>query len=383
MTLPFQHRSAQSMCLSYGRKFAFLYRFVGLLLITNLVIAAVVLSHSSTTLAGTWRDFGHRWELLSLLFGLLACLNLALLVAFALLRRHYLQPIQQFLIRITPVRPQTSLRRAAQDFAQLLHHVCHLDQEQHALRRKLSIAQARLEYLAGTHGQLNHCAVDETYTVFETIQAYAQYLEDMVLAKRADEAVRYDYDEVCEAAGNLHFLMQGMQLLLERDRGLDRSVPLPCDVGKVLGEFLVQSTASLERRSMKLTSRHFPENMTICTHEPLLRHLLWAMLFACVRYAEDDSTLHIEGREGESRVELRFFVSHSNPAALSSGERKAYLAALTNSDHSVHMFTHAISQHPNILIAGKLAAAIGGVIDCIPQGPYCCMLALDLPRSGA
>lgn len=314
---------------------------------------------------------------------LLLLFNAGLITAYVLLRHAYVKPARVILAQAQRLDPpaKASLRHTAREFSQLIHVAVTLAREHETLRRQLGHAQQHIEHLLRQQRQLQCGAVGETGHVFRTIHMYAQYLEDMILAKRADADLRYDYDEVCEAATNLQCLMGGMQALLEQEsRG--RLLYSACDVGDVLGRFLVQITPALERRSMRITSRQFPVRLPIRTDEPLLRHALWALLYACLRYAEEDSTLHIEGREESEQVVLRFFVTHSNPAALSLGEREAYLSALTNSDHSVHMFAHVIGQHPNMQLSARIAAALVGTVDCLPQGPYCCMLELRLP-SGA
>lgn len=309
---------------------------------------------------------------------LLLIFNAGLIAAYVLLRREYVYPARLILAQAQQLTPQTSLRHTAREFSHLIHAALTLARDHETLRRQLGGAQQHIEQLLRQQHRLQCGAVGETGHVFRTIHLYAQYLEDMILAKRADADMRYDYDEVCEAAANLQCLMGGMQALLEYEsRGhlfLSR-----CDVGDVLGRFLVQLTPALERRSMRITSHRFPASLAVCTDEPLLRHALWALLYACLRYAEADSTLHIEGKDEVDEVALRFFVTHSNPAAISLGEREAYLSALTNSDHSVHMFAHVIGQHPNMQLAGRIAAALGGTVDCLPQGPYCCMLEWRLP----
>lgn len=311
---------------------------------------------------------------------LLLLFNVGLISAHIVMRCVYVHPARLILAQAQLLTPQASLRHTAREFSQLIHAAIALTREHEALRRQLGSAQQHIEQLLHRQHRLQCSAAGETSHVFRTIHLYAQYLEDMVLTKRADADMRYDYDEVCEAATNLQCLMGGMQALLEyENRG--HLLSARCDVGDVLGRFLVQLTPALERRSMRITSHRFPTALPLYTDESLLRHTLWALLYACLRYAEEDSTLHIEGREGATQVTLRFFVTHSNPAALSLGERAAYLSALTNSDHSVHMFAHAVSQHPNLQLAGRIVASLGGTVDCLPQGPYCCMLELCLPSS--
>lgn len=359
----------------------FICWFFSFLLMANVVTGLMVAQDSlyvTTTSGGASLPFVEPSSLLVIL-------NVALIGMFILLRMEYLQPASRIAaeasrLKLAPASHRYNLKRTAQEFSLLIQHALSLRDEQDKLHRQFTQAQLTIETLMRSHRRLNHGAFHETLHVFRTIQSYAQYLEDMVLAKRADETVRYDYDEVCEAAGNLQFLMEGMSHLLQEDSGTTERRLSMCDAGSVLGQFLVHITPSLERRAMRITSRHFPKELFLYTQEPLLRHLLWALLYVCLRYAEDDSTLNIEGKDGRERVTIRFFVTHSNPAALSVGERDAYLSALTNSDHSIHMFAHALSQHPNMQIASKLAAALNGVVDCVPQGPYCCMLELTLPK---
>lgn len=315
----------------------------------------------------------------------IVAINLFLLLLFFILRHEYILPARRIVRESSKLQGSsqaegTSLRDTAVEFSRFIENALTIVRDRNHLTVELNAAHERIRMLM--HGQqgLAHQTLKESQHLFSTIDAYADYLEELVASDLLNDGVRYDYDEVTEASQNLRFLIQGMIHVVQIEtqaRALKRQ---HTDISLLLGRYLMHLTPVLERRSMRVSSAKCCETLPLSSDESVLGHALWAMLTTCMRYAEADTCLHIDGRSDAEAVYLRFYVNVSSPSALSSRERDAYLNALATTEDSVHMFHHTMQQYPNFQLAMRLAAALGGSAECVPDGDYCCILTLTLPH---
>jgi hypothetical protein len=240
----------------------------------------------------------------------------------------------------------------------------------------------RMRSLAETQQMLTHHASEQAWRLCTHIRAYGQYLDEFSRHSGGYENLGYDVDELQEAAEHLHFLMQGAGLLLEYESGARRAARERCDLSGILTRFLARLTPMLERRAMRIVSDHCPAVFSLHSDPAVLAHVVWAMLIACLYYARDDSSLHIEVAAVDGVATLRLYVTRCDPAALSPEEREAYLSTRLQAPDT-HMFAHVLARHPNTLFAERLAGIIQGTIRCEPEGPYRAVLALSLPGDSA
>ena len=314
-------------------------------------------------------------------------LNILLLLIFYLVYREYIAPAKRIIAESGKLgglhllgTEMLSFRHAALEFSSFVDNALILAHDREKLTRELSDAHTRIKVLMHSQQGMCHQTLRESQHLFTTIDAYADYLEELVVSDLVEDVVRYDYDEVTEAAQNLRFLIQGMTHVVQIETHIRPLKRQHTDISLLLGRYLMHLTPVLERRAMRVSSLKCSETLPLTSDESVLGHILWAMLTTCLHYAENDTCLHIEGYSSPEHVQLRFFVNVSSPSALSQRERDAYLKALASSEEEVHMFHHTMLQYPNMQLAFRLAEALGGMVACIPEGDYRCVLSITLPH---
>ena len=314
-------------------------------------------------------------------------LNLLLIALFIIVRREYIVPAKRILAESSKLRGHAldeshllSFRDTALEFSQFVDTAITVADDRNKLLGELNNAHSRIKLLMHSQNGLCHQTLKESQNLFTTIDAYADYLEELVVSDLVEDGVRYDYDEVTEAAGNLRFLIQGMMSVVQIETQMRTLKRQHTDIALLLGRYMMHLTPALERRAMRISSAKCSETLPLASDELILGHILWAMLTTCLHYAENDTCLHIDGFATSDDVQLRFYVNVSSPSTLSTRERDAYLNALAATDENVHMFGHTMQQYPNMQLASRLVQVLAGHIECIPEGDYRCVLALRLPH---
>ena len=74
---------------------------------------------------------------------------------------------------------------------------------------------------------------------------------------------------------------------------------------------------------------------------------------------------------------LAFVVTRLCPSTIAPQSRLEFLRERESGD--VHLFAHALAEHPNMLLAALLAEQQGVDLEIQPISPYRCALTLYLP----
>lgn len=321
-----------------------------------------------------------------LALAIVAVFNILLIALYVWVRREFILPAIHILTESTKLNSlfsrasNTSLRSSALEFTCLIDTAVNIAQDRDKLLSDLHSAQTRIQHLMQTQQGMCYQTLSESLHLFTTVDAYAAYLEELVAAELIRDGVREDYDEVTEASQNLRFLIQGMTYVVQIETHLKALKHQHTDISMLLGRLLMQITPILERRAMKINSARCLETLPYMGDETILAHTLCALLTTCMHYAENDTTLHVEGYSHATATELRFFVTVSSPNSLSIQEREAFMKAMESGDDAVHMFHHTMMQYPNMQLAERLASVLGGSVACVTDGDYCCKLSLTLPH---
>lgn len=320
-------------------------------------------------------------------------INISLFGAFVWIHRYYVVPLHmimnhadQYKERMTRETFITAysapgLRSVAIEFGQLIAQAMHAEHDREILKSQLEKAQQHINRLSDSCEWMTRQTCAESDKVFRTIRSYAYYLEELIMAHQADDAIRYDYDEVCEVTHNLQFLTQAMTLLFSFENIPQQSKSEFLNISDILSAYLMRISPALERRSMRLNTEQCQLNITLHAPSAIVHHSIWALLYASMHYAADDTVLYIATATRDSSLIMQFNVTDSCPTTLSNQERAGYLQAVVTRDETVNMFAHAMAAHPNVQLASRMAIFMGGSVTCIPTHAHGCTIELKLPMT--
>lgn len=318
-------------------------------------------------------------------------INISLFSAFIWIHKYYVVPLniilnhvghyKERMMRETYISAYSApgLRSIAIEFGQLIGQAIHAEHDREVLKMQLEKAQAHIMKLSESSHWMANQACAESDKVFRTIRSYAHYLEELIIAHQADDTLRYDYDEVCEVTHNLQFLTHAMTLLMTYEQHQEMNEAESCNISNILSAYLMRIAPALERRSMRLNTEQCRLDISLDAPSAMLHHAIWALLYASMHYAADDTTLYIATSHKEDQLNMQFHVTDSCPATLSDHEREGYLQALVSHKDTINMFAHAMAAHPNVQLASRMAAHMGGSVACIPTHAHGCTIEFILP----
>ncbi len=317
--------------------------------------------------------------------------NLCLLVALYALQRHLFTPMagiirQLYSLRVVfqevahPTSPALSMRTIAAEvgrIAQVAHeHYAKQQETAYALKQ----ARGLISQISTQQSAIVSSTSREMMTQYQSVLAYANYLESQIACQSADPDLRYDFDEVSESSFNLKLIAGALNLV----GSTDRTTVTRIDVPQLLQHTMLALAPSLDRRNMKLTTAQVDLGVTALSDPATIAHALWMMLLGTVRYAADESTLRLRClyNRDKSRVLLSIVVSELSPGRLSEEERRTFL------EHqlerlSPHLFADAIRIHGNIQLADMLVTPLDGTLSVLPLTSHSCEICLSLPTAPA
>ena len=308
----------------------------------------------------------------------------ATLVALRLLTPWH--QVQQLLrLRAPPVLAVSPTPPSIGELLFELHSMVHraIDNERRntLLTMQLNEARTQLHTFRKTM-QVAQQAHAHVHTCYQTILSYAEHLEESVLRKKSDPTLRDAYDDVCEDAHHLHVLMQGLSsaeaaMISATQRHIPPSQTLV--IGGLMADILLSAAGSLERRNMKLSSDCFEDGIAVQVAREPVTHMLWLITLAMIRHGAEESTLALtctRSPAGNTAM-LAFVVTRLCPSTIAPQSRLEFLRERESGD--VHLFAHALAEHPNMLLAALLAEQQGVDLEIQPISPYRCALTLYLP----
>ncbi|MBN8543531.1 MAG: hypothetical protein J0M34_04620 [Alphaproteobacteria bacterium] len=251
--------------------------------------------------------------------------------------------------------------------------------EQHNMEYQLELSRKRLQQFEQEQSCITHLTGREVGVHYKQILAYAEYLEERIIARRADPSVRDDYDGVCEQAYNLRLITHAIGLL---NASSANAISQPVNLSTMMQSTLLNVSTMLDRRAMKLNSETWEEGIHIESQPALLQALVMLTLLGTLRLAEDDSMLSVSATETNRSVSIHLRVNLMRPGALTEAERYAFLEqCMYGRSTHVSMFASTLKQHANIQLASLLASRIGAAITIEPIDSHACDVVLELPRT--
>jgi hypothetical protein len=270
-----------------------------------------------------------------------------------------------------------SLNDMAHAISQLAAHLQHT----HAQRRLLEHELERARQLLASHSLQQQTIIATTnrelIEQYQSVVAYAHYLDEYIQRDAADAQLRYDFDDVCESGFNLKLIAQSLEML--RYTSMER---VAVSMNDLLQQTMLALAPALDRRSMTLSTLGMEKTVIAFTDLGVIAHVVWMMLLGSIRYAAAESSLRLrclEVNDGQE-VLLSMVLSELAPGALSPSEREAHLARQL--EHlSAPMFAETIRLHGNIQLAEMLLARLDGQILVHPITAYACEICLYLPAA--
>lgn len=352
---------------------------VSILGIPNLSFAVHLFS--SKVLALPLVKHGVIWLALNLVaLGVLVTIRRLILTPLSRITQHLQQLRNAFAEETGLMQPSSALNvpRLALDIGRFVsfaieHHRKHIEAEQALAKAREVIAQFAREQqaiLTSTHREI---AVQ-----YQSVLAYANYLEEQITANKLDPGLRYDLDDVCESSFNLKLIAGALNMMHAKAAPNLDNVPL----APLMQQTMLALAPALDRRAMKLSTAEVDLSVAARGDAQSLAHVLWMMLLGMIRYAADESTLRIRclhSRDGSEAL-LSIVVSELSATSLTEDERGEHLARRLQ-HLTPHLFAETISIHANIQLANMLVGHAGGHIHVQPLTTTSCEVCMTLPSA--
>lgn len=242
------------------------------------------------------------------------------------------------------------------------------------LQHELEESREMMEQIATQHRIAMMSTNRELVEQYQSVLAYANYLDEHIRSHKSDAQLRYDFDDVCESGFNLKLIAQSLELLRQPGHQL---TPVP--LSTLLKQTIIALAPSLERRVMKLSTAGVDEEVLATTDLRLLSHALWMLLLGTIRYAAEESTLRLcclKTSKGNAIISLG--ISELEPGQLSPEERQAHMVRQLQ-HMTPHMFAETIRMHANAQLAGLMLTRAGGSLSVLPISTHACEISMVLP----
>ena len=378
-----RHRPYPLLMIDMGLSIA-LFLFPNVLMGMSFMRAAAMNSTATPTgLLAHAALFLRVFDLQNILLWVIA--NLILGILFLVLRRNVFYPMLSIIRQMYDmfgaiaqevpknVPAITSMRMIAGDMARmtaLAQEYYHKHQNaQHALiqaRDVLAKITAQQQAMVTTTSR-------EMLAQYQSVLAYANYLEEQIAYQAVDPILRYDFDDVSESSFNLK-LIAGSLELIQRDRPATERIDVPL----LMQQTLLALSASLDRRSMKLTTVEVDLNVMAQSNPAIVAHVLWMMLLGTVRHAADESTLRLRCLYSYDRTRclISIVLSERTTVRLNSTETAPESPIVTP-----EMFAETIRIHGNMQLAELLMQQLDGGIEVLPLTCRACEICLSIPAA--
>lgn len=368
--------------------------FSVLFFLPNMFMATSYLHHAPID-SGSWLAHFSRFveglNLNTLMLWAVANITLALLML--MLRRHVFHPVMHIVscarctLRHLDQSTETTPINAITSMHQLAHYMARMSEiarDYYIKHRDTSLAldQARslIAQINSQQSVMLSTTQREMVTQYQSVLAYANYLEDQIARKAIDPELRYDFDEVSESSFNLKLIAGAFNLIQKKHIPEYANLSIP----QLMQQTMLALAPSLDRRNMKLTTAEVDLHVIAWSDPTMIAHVLWMMLLGTIRYAADESTLRLRclyNRE-KTKCMLSIVISELSPGRLSEDERGAFL--VKQLQHlTPHMFAETIRIHGNIQLAQLLMAQLDGAINVLPLSNHSCEICLTLPATVA
>lgn len=320
-----------------------------------------------------------------------AGINLVTIAILLAVRRHVLTPLRHIIqhlqqVRITfhtetsePEVPGLSLIYVAHDVNRFAAIALDYYRKHQEVSRELEHSRQIIAQFALQQKTTLSSTNREIGEQYQSVLAYANYLEEQIVGNKLDPTLRMDFDDVCESSFNLKLIAGALA-------NLDEDAPPP-SIGIVPLAPLMQKTMlalapSLDRRSMKLTTAGVDESVAAQGDPDIIAHVLWMMLLGMIRYAAAESTLRIRCLHSRDNREamMSIVVSELSASQLPYEALRNYLTRQL-AHLTPQMFADTMRVQGNIQLAEMLLSRIGSKITVMPLTISACEICIVMPSA--
>lgn len=315
-------------------------------------------------------------------------MNLLLVGLLLTLRQYLLLPLMRIIYQLHtalisiaqdnhhPVPALLNMRVIAGDVARFAMLAQEYHRKHQEVSQALEDARSVLAQVTLQQNSLLASTSREIVVQYQSVLAYANYLEEHISSTTTDSTLRYNFDDVCESGFNLKLIADALNLLRSQ-----QTLPVTAiAISDLMQQTMLTLAPSLDRRSMKLTTAEVDTSVHAMSNPAIIAHVLWMLLLGTIRYAADESTLRMRCLYNRERTQaiVSIVVSELSPGQLSENERSAYM--LRQLQHlTPHMFAETIRIHANIQLAELLLQRIEGTISILPLTSHACEMCLIIP----
>jgi hypothetical protein len=318
--------------------------------------------------------------------------NLSLCALLLLLRRHVFQPLHGVAKQLHELVPQPATIQPARyqvwgnirNLTRVTTRMAQLAQEYYVKHREASdaLAKARqlIQQINTQYDVVLHSTHREMVAQYQTVLAYANYLEERIAKQAGSPDLRYDFDDVSESGFNLKLIAGALNLIENANQQQRMDFNLP----EMIEYTLVALSPSLDRRAMKLTTVEVDSDVSAHADPAIVSHALWMLLLGTIRYAAEESTLRLRclRSRDQTRALISIVVSELSTRHLTEDARSLFL--LRQMQHlTPHMFAETIRIHANMQLVELLMNHLDGQLTVLPLTSHSCEICLDLPAHPA
>lgn len=293
---------------------------------------------------------------------LLFFFNMAALALYLLIRHRILRPVSQALAVMIPSAAAQAGRPPI--IEEPLGQLSKLAEHYQEMRTQLAEKEALIANFAEVMQQLQsqqqrflQASGSEMGGMFQAVRGYASHLEECILQQKLDPDAAYDFDDVREMGDNLQHLSQCFLAFTQTDTAKVEAA----DPDRILRQTLLQLEPMIERRNLTL---QLERGRDVWVMQPAAQSwvsaLHRAMLYAAIRYAEDESHLQLwQKSEGET-LEIRFEVSRFKQSTLPPEDQDFGMFMPSLRQDMTSTIERLFEHHANIMLAEAISTKLHG-----------------------
>ncbi len=308
------------------------------------------------TLAAIRRDY-----LLRAIASLLA-MNAVLGALYLVIRHRILRPVSQALAVMIPSTAAQAGRppMIEEPLSQLSKLAEHYQDMQMRLAEKEALIANFSEVMQQLQSQQQRflqASGSEMQGMFQAVQGYASHLEERILQQKLDPDDAYNFDDVREMGDNLQHLSQCFLAFTQTETAKVEAA----DPDRILRQTLLQLEPMLERRNLIF---QLERGRDVWVMQPAAQSwisaLHRAMLYAAIRYAEDESHLLLSQKSEGEKLQIHFEVSRFKQSTLPPEEQDFGMLMPSLRQNMSSAIERLFKRHANIMVAEAISTKLHG-----------------------
>jgi signal transduction histidine kinase len=292
----------------------------------------------------------------------LIVINGVLAALYLLIRHRILRPVSQALAIMIPSagaqagRPPI-IEEPLGQLSKLAEHYQHMQSQLAEKEALIATFSDVMQQLQSQQQRFLQASGSEMHGMFEAVCGYASHLEERILQQKLDPDTAYDFDDVREMGDNLQHLSQCFLGFTQTDTPKIEAA----DPDRILRQTLLIFEPMLERRNLTL---QLERGRDVWVMQPAAQSwiaaLHRAMLYAAIRYAEDESCLQLSQKAEGEMLQMRFEISHFKQSTLPPEDQDFGMFMPSLRQDMTSSIERLFERHANIMVAEAISTKLHG-----------------------